>query len=111
MIGVSLPYEWLAGGEGLLGDVNTVLENLRARGVDSIELRTVFLRHDPLEVLRVAEMLWKSGFQISVHAKAHSKEQAIEEVFSPISEVLKNLRQEKLTVVIHPVKGDNAAML
>ena len=111
MIGVSLPYEWLAGGEGLLGDVNTVLENLKARGVDSIELRTVFLRHDPLEVLRVAEMLWKSGFQISVHAKAHSKEQAIEEVFSPISEVLKNLRQEKLTVVIHPIKGDNAAML
>ena len=111
MIGVSLAYDWLAGREGLLGDVNTVLKNLRELDVDSIELRTVFLRHDPHEVLRVAEMLWKNGFQITVHAKAHSRETAIEEVFSPISEVLKNLRQEKLTVVIHPVRGDNAAML
>lgn len=111
MIGVSLPYEWLASGEGLLGDADHLLNHLKANGVESIELRTVFLRHDPCEVLRVAERLWNMGFQITVHAKAHSREMAVSEVFDPISEVLKNLRQERLTVVIHPVKGDNAAML
>lgn len=111
MIGVSLSYDWLAGRDGLPGDRNILLNELKQRGVNSIELRTVFLRHDSHEVLRVADMLWDRGFSITVHAKAHSREQAVSEVFDPLSEVLKNLRQERLTVVIHPVKGDNAAML
>lgn len=111
MIGASLPYEWLATSEGLLGDVDRVLNALKRSGVESIELRTVFLRHDPAEVLRVAELLWDKGFQITVHVKAHSRELAVSEVFDPLSLVLANLRQENLTVVLHPVKGDNAAML
>ena len=111
MIGASLPYEWLATGEGLLGDVDGVLNALQKSGVESIELRTVFLKHDPAQVLRVAELLWAKGFQITVHVKAHARETAVSEVFDPLSLVLKNLRQENLTVVLHPVKGDNAAML
>ncbi len=111
MIGVSLPYEWLAGGAGLLGEVDGVLDALRAHGVGSIELRTVFLRHDPEEVLRVANRLWDRGFQISVHVKAHSREGAVQEVFSPVARVLQELRQERLCLVLHPVLGDNAEML
>ena len=111
MIGASLPYEWLATGEGLLGDREGLLNALKKSGVESIELRTVLLRHDPAEVLRVAEMLWAKDLQITVHAKAHKRETAISEVFDPLSLVLQNLRQENLTVVIHPIKGDNAAML
>ena len=111
MIGVSLSYDWLAGGEGLLGNVDSLLTRLKRQGVESIELRTVFLHHAPKDVLRVAEMLWDKNFQITVHAKAHSRELAVSEVFDPISSVLQNLRQENLTVVIHPIKGDNVAML
>ena len=111
MIGASLPYEWLASGEGLLGDREALLNALKKSGVESIELRTVFLRHDPAEVLRVAEMLWAKNFQITVHVKAHKRETAVSEVFDPLSLVLKNLRQEALTLVLHPVKGDNASML
>ncbi|MBQ8432986.1 MAG: MBL fold metallo-hydrolase [Clostridia bacterium] len=111
MIGVSLPYEWLASGQGLLGNVDSVLTALKRRGVESVELRTVFLRHDPAEVLRVAEMLWDRGFQISVHVKAHSEQEAVREVFEPLSRVLSHLRQERLVVVLHPVRGDNVAML
>ena len=112
MIGVSLPYEWLAGKTSEpLGDPKELLVRLRNRGVDSIELRTVFLRHDPKEVLRVAEFLWDLGFSLTVHVKAHDRERATEEVFAPVREVLEHLRQEKLTLTLHPVKDDNAAML
>ena len=111
MIGVSLPYEWLAGGIGLLGETDRVLSALRAHGVGSIELRTVLLRHDPEEVLRVANRLWDAGFRISVHVKAHSREDAVREVFSPVARVLEALRQERLCLVLHPVVGGNAAML
>lgn len=111
MLGISLPYEWLATEIGLLQEVDPVLDALKKRGVESIELRTVFLRHDPDEVLRVAERLWSKGFRISVHVKAHSRELAVREVFDPLAKILTHLRQDRLVAVLHPVRGDNAAML
>ena len=112
MIGVSLPFEWLCGKEESLGNnIDSILQALKARGAESIELRTVFLRHNPSEVLRVAEMLWDHGFSISVHVKAHSAELAVSEVFDPLSDLLANLRQERLTLVLHPIVGDNVSML
>lgn len=112
MIGVSLPFEWLLGKEEPLGNnIDSILQALKARGVDSIELRTVFLRHAPSDVLRVAELLWSYGFNITVHVKAHSAELAVSEVFDPLAEVLANLQQERLTLVLHPIVGDNVSML
>ena len=111
MLSVSLPFEWLSTGIGVLGDVDPLLKTLKEQGVKSIELRTVLLRHTPEEVLRVAELLWEKGFRISVHVKAHSAEQAVSEVFDPLSLVLAHLRQDRLVAVLHPIKGDNAALL
>ena len=111
MLGTSLPFHWLLSGGAPLGDVPTTLAALKSRGVESIELRTV--RHDtpPADVLHAAEILWNAGFAITVHAAPRTIDSAVDDVFAPLSVLLEHLRQEKLTVVIHPDKGDNAGML
>ena len=111
MIGISLPYKWLCGGKGLPVSPSVLLPQLRRRGVGSIELRTVPIGGDPTEVLRVADLLWEYGFSVTVHANAKSAEGIVTEVLQPISAILKHLRQRELIVTVHPIVGDNAAML
>ena len=111
MIGTSLPFHWLLYGGKPLGDIPTVLDTLKSHGVESIELRTV--RHDtnPDDVLRAAKLLWDAGFQITVHAAPKSVEGAVHDVFDPLTDLLPNLREEKLMVTVHPDFADNAALL
>ena len=111
MIGTSLPFRWLLTGGAPLGDVPTTLDTLKAHGVESIELRTVRPETPPDDVLRAANLLWDAGFVITVHAAPKSVEGAVHDVFDPLASLLPNLRQEKLTVTVHPDFADNAALL
>ncbi len=111
MIGVSLPLDWLITGEGLPESVDTVLSALKAEGVRSIELRTVRARHCASDVRRVAEFLWDDGFSISVHGDVKTEENAVGELFQPLEELLKDLRQPSVNITVHPIVGDNVKML
>lgn len=111
MLGVSLPFNWLITGVGDIGERFSFLEKLRYLGVDSIELRTVEPFYDPSDVLKAANFLWDFGFTLTVHSRVLSENSAVNDVFSPLSGVLKHLRQKKLTVVIHPIVGDNVKVL
>ena len=111
MLGTSLPFHWLLAGGAPLGDVPTVLNTLKAHGVESVELRTVNPNTNPDDVLYAANLLWDAGFVITVHAAPKSVERAVDDVFIPLTALLDHLRQEKLTVVVHPDFDDNAALL
>ena len=107
MIGVSLPFKWFADGT----DTEGILSLLRSQGVGSVELRTVRPEHAPEAVLQAAEYLWENGFQITVHGSVKTVETAVADVFAPLAQLLPKLRQEKLNVTVHPVVGDNCAMV
>ncbi len=111
MLGVSLPFKWLLSGEGELGERADVLSALRERGVKSIELRTVRPYHTATQAYAAAKMLWDMGFWITVHGQAKSLPSAIQDVFAPLEELLAALPQPSLTIVLHPIDGDNAAVL
>ncbi len=111
MIGVSLPLDWLITGEGLADSVDDVLSALKAEGVRSIELRTVRAHHTSCEVLRVAQGLWDNGFLISLHGDVKTDEGAVQELFTPLKELLKGLRQPTVNITIHPICGDNVKLL
>ena len=111
MIGVSLDYDNLVYTEDENLKPDVLLPKLRERGVKSIELRTVPNDAPPEEVLFVANLLWDYGFSVTVHAECHTFARAVEEVFGPLSLMLENMRQGDLTITLHPVRGDNIAML
>lgn len=111
MIGVSLPFAWLATGEGVLGDREAVFAALRARGVESVELRTVRADCDPAEVKRAADAVWDAGISITVHGQLKSAETAVQDVFAPLTDLLAGLRQDRLTVTVHPIVGDNVGAM
>ena len=111
MIGLSLSYKWLLGDHGTLESPEAFLPRLWERGVRSIEIRTVPAGADSDEVLRAAEPLLKYGFNITVHAKVKTVENAVSEVLEPLSLLLKKLTQKELIVTVHPIVGDNVAML
>ena len=112
MIGLSLQYKWLAGrGSFPMPEAELFFAELRARGVSSVELRAVARDADPQEVLAVASSLWDRGFRITVHGSVGTAENAVAEVFAPLSELLSHLRQRELVVTVHPIEGDNVAML
>lgn len=112
MIGVSLSYKWLlTGGDGYGLDVRKTLTELSRCGVDSIELRTVLPGDSPEGVLSVAERLWNFGFNITVHSRMHSAKSAVSDVLDPLRPLLCSMKQEKLVIVLHPIIGDNVAIL
>ena len=111
MIGVSLPLDWLITGEGLPESVDNVLSALKAVGVRSIELRTVRAYHSASDVRRVADLLWDLGFNISLHGDVKTADGAVDELFTPIKELLLNLRQSTVNITVHPINGDNVKML
>ena len=107
MIGVSLPFSWFSDGR----DMAPMLRLLKEQGVGSVELRTVRAHHEPDSVLQAAQVLWDAGFQITVHGSVTEQDQAVEQVFGPLSALLPCLRQDRLNITIHPIVGDNSAML
>ncbi len=112
MLGISLQYKWLLGQESFpMPERNSFFADLKTRGVRSVELRSVKGDSDPCDTLRVARLLWDHGFQITVHGAVETAEHAVEEVFSPLSEILAHLCQRELIVTIHPIAGDNVRML
>ena len=111
MIGVSLPFDWLSTGEGLPESRENVLLALKAEGVRSIELRTVRYHHTAADVKRVAQLLWDYGFCISLHGDVKTEENAITNLFCPLEELLKDLRQPSVNITVHPIAGDNVKML
>ena len=88
-----------------------VLSVLTALHVQSVELRTVRPHHAPEDVLQAAQLLWDNGFQITVHGSVSTRDSAVSDVFGPLGALLPALRQERLNITVHPVIGDNAAML
>ena len=111
MIGLSLSYKWLLGDHGTLESPETFLPQLWERGVRSIEIRTVPAGADADEVLRASEPLLKYGFNITVHAKVKTVENAVDEVLRPLSLLVEKMSQKELIVTVHPILGDNVAML
>ena len=112
MIGVSLRFRWLSGTKvAHYPDPQELLPLLYGAGVRSIELRPLAPNDDPDEVLSVVTMLWEYGFNVTVHGSVDTVENAVFEVFSPLRRVLENLRQNDLTITLHPINGDNVAML
>ena len=111
MIGTSLSYRSLVHDrEGELAP-DVLLPKLWEAGVRSVELRAVWGDTDPAEVLSVANLLWDYGFLVTVHGGCETVENAVEKIFAPLAEMLAHLRQDSLTVTLHPIAGDNAAML
>jgi len=111
MTGVSLPFAWLIGGSQLPLSPQALLPMLRKHGVSSIELRTVEPYADPESVRRAAELLWNHGFSITIHGRIKTTETAVEDLFAPLAELLPHLRQQNLTLTIHPINCDNAPIL
>jgi DNA polymerase IIIc chi subunit len=111
MIGVSLSYQKLLYTEEEALRPTVLLPQLLERGVRSVELRAVPAGEDPASVLRVANLLWDYGFQITVHACCESVQSAVEDVLLPLRALLAQLRQRELIVTLHPVVGDNVALL
>ena len=111
MIGMSLQYGSLLKTKDEQLEPEIILPKLWDHGVRSIELRAISPTDCPKEALRVANTVWDYGFQITVHSKPKSVESAVDDVFIPLSHILSHMRQRELIVTIHPVVGDNVAML
>lgn len=111
MIGVSVSSKWLIEGSEISSCPEDFLPKLYEKGVRSIEVRDIKPGTDPERIYNCANIVWDHGFQVTLHARAASVETAAADVFVPLSKVLRHMRQEKVVVVIHPVVGDNAAML
>ena len=110
MIGISLPYKWLCDEEPQMLPEN-LLSQLYEQGVRSIEMRAMPAGGNSADVLRIANRLWDYGFNITVHASARTAENAVEEVLAPLTDMLASLQQKELIVTVHPINGDNTAML
>lgn len=111
MIGLSLSYQWLLTSEGNLPKPQVLLPQLWERGVRSIEIRMVPLCAPASDVLKIANFLWDHGFNITVHSKSKTEKNAVEEILKPLSLMLTHMRQSELTVTVHPIVGNNVAML
>ena len=110
MIGLSLPYRWLLGGEGVMSP-QELLPLLKQNGAHSVEMRPVPAGADPDDVLRCAELLWNYGFNITAHGSVGSAERAVEQVLRPLKRMIANMKQRELVVTVHPILGDNVQML
>ena len=110
MIGVSLPFfNGLI--TGFFGGTEILLNKLKDFGVKSVELRAVRADNSPEKVLEAAELLWDNGFNVTVHGDIRNPENAVSDIFTPLSQVLKNLRQRELVVTVHPEPCDNVKVL
>ncbi len=107
MIGTSLPFGWLKSGNGVLGDREEVLSQLKALGVESAELRTVSPTTDPEAVLEAARLVWKYGIRVTVHASPKSLNSSLFDVYLPLRPLLGAIMngeapQKELVITLHP---------
>ncbi len=114
MLGLSLRLDVLSGTarkdehEILLqtfSGTDGLLSAVKNEGVESIELRAFFPNQDPTEALKMAETVWSHGMKITVHGFMDSEETAVQDVLGPVSEIIKNLKQDSLTITVHAVKN------
>lgn len=111
MIGVSLPPKYLLEGKVYNEKPEVLLPRLYQMGVRSVEIRDAKPGTDPQLVWDCAEILWDYNFQITIHCRVKSVETAVNDVFDTLMLTLRQLRQERLTVVIHPIVADNVEIL
>ena len=72
MIGMSLSYKDFLSGNNPAQKLDTLLLQLWDHGVRGIELRGISPSVNPIEALRIANILWDYGFQVTVHSQAKS---------------------------------------
>ena len=111
MIGMSLSYQNLVSVEEPALKPETLFPKLWNHGVRSVEIRGISTKACPLEAFRVINLLWDYGFNVTVHSTVKSVQTAVTDVFVPLTHILLNMRQRELILTIHPIAGDNAAML
>ena len=111
MIGASFSFDALRGKDTDLGDPEVFLRELKDQGVESIEIRPVPIGSLPDEVVCVVNKIWDIGLKVTIHADVDSLESAVNDVFSSLGQVFLKNRQDNIIIVIHPIVGDNAAML
>lgn len=111
MIGASLPLSFLSDGGAPFGEIQQLLEQLRAHGVCSIELRSVRPNTPPEQVLSAAQHVWNAGLSITVHGTVTDEANAVNHVFDPLAQLMPALQHKELVITIHPIVGDNIAML
>lgn len=108
MIGVSLPLSLFD--EASKEERMPLLQYLKQEGVESIELRTVRSHSEPDAVRRAMETVWSEGFELTVHGEIKSEESGVRDVFAPLALAFP-LKQKKLNITVHPIVGDNGAVL
>jgi len=111
MIGMSLQFMQLLSNKDEDLRPEIILPKLWEHGVRSIEFRSVSPSHSPADVLRIANVMWDYGFNITVHGETKSAQTAVEDVFAPLSDMLANLRQRELVITVHPIVDDTVEML
>ena len=111
MIGVSLSPKYVLDGVGMETSPEVLLEQLKCKGVSSVELRNARPGADPKRVLAFARKVWDHDLRLTVHCRVNSPETAVSDVFDTVILALRYLRQESLIVTIHPIDGDNVQML
>ena len=116
MLGVSLPYRFLA--EHTKSPYDSYLAPnarkaffaaLKDAGAESVEIRTVAADREPAKLAAMARELWLRGFPVTVHAKPKTAESAVCDVFGPLSLLLAELpaHQSLLNITVHPVGGED----
>ncbi len=99
MIGLSLA-PWI------ISDIGTdKLKQIKDAGVESIEIRNVFAGQDAGEALKIADIVWKSGMNISIHSDLHTHGACLDEVVYPIERIIENLQQPALNITVHSIKN------
>ena len=110
MTGLSLPFNGIYD-EAAMAAFLPALQQAKALGAESIEIRNVSPECDPKAVAKAVDFFTALGFRISVHGAMRSPETAVKDVFAPLSEVLPGLKQNSLNITVHPFVGDNTAAL
>src|SRR5699024_7468567 len=98
-IGLSLSPELLSGtpekpGEKKLlqyfGTPFKMIESVKSRGINSVELRYVSRVQDPERFIDVYNMIWEAGLEISIHGRIEGDYTGdrFEQVYPPMSYIL-----------------------
>ena len=116
-IGISLPWQYLAGiydreeaGRTIYRDcseASVFLEKLKKHGCESIELRHWDPEITDKDLIKSFKNITDAGLIFSIHGdiKPDHDKKTIQDAFPWLSFALDGLKsQEKLTIVIHPVK-------
>lgn len=100
MIGLSLA-------PGIITEIGSQkLKQIKDAGVGSIEIRNIFAEQNAGDALKIADIIWKSGMNISIHSNLRTVEKALEEVAYPIEKIIENMQQNSLNITVHSLSND-----